>query len=81
MRFYTYAELRDRGVKYSRQHLRRLEKQKLFPAHFNLDDGGKRIAWEATLIDRHVANQNKRARVNAKAAREANTPKRKAHSS
>ena len=76
--FYTYPQLREHGIRYSRRHIRRLEKLKLFPMHFNLDSEGRRIAWEATLIDRYQAEKDKKARRNAKAAREASNPERKA---
>ena len=78
MRYYLYHQLRERGIKYSREHIRRLENQRLFPMHFDLDDAGRRIAWEATLIDRYQAAKEKKARANAKAARKATTPPRKA---
>jgi predicted DNA-binding transcriptional regulator AlpA len=49
MRLLTYDDLRDRGVKYSRNHIRRREKVGTFPLHVDLGEG--RIAWiEAEII-------------------------------
>jgi prophage regulatory protein len=50
-RFFSYDDLRARGIKYSRVHLRRMEKAGSFPAHVKLGAGNEvqtSIAW---LVD------------------------------
>ena len=69
MEYLTYPQLRERGIVYSREHIRRLEKAGKFPLHLNLDPAGRRIAWETALIEKHLANKEKIARLGAKAAR------------
>jgi len=69
MDYLTYPELRARGITYSREHIRRLEKLRLFPMHLDLDPNGKRIAWETVLIDRYQAAKERAAIKAAKAAR------------
>ena len=69
MRYLLFYQLRERGIDYSREHIRRLEKLGLFPMHFNLDPAGRRIAWETALIEKHLAKKDKAARAAAKEAR------------
>ena len=67
--FYTYPELRELGITYSREHIRRLEVRGLFPLHTNLDENGKRIGWEKTLIHERQKRKAAIAQENAKVAR------------
>jgi predicted DNA-binding transcriptional regulator AlpA len=54
MRLLTYAELRpQKGVPYSREHVRRLVKLKQFPAP--VKTGIRAIAWLESEVDAHVA--------------------------
>jgi predicted DNA-binding transcriptional regulator AlpA len=55
MRLIIYEELGPRkGVRYTRQHLRRKIKNKTWPAPVQL--GGNRIAWIEDEIDEHIRN-------------------------
>lgn len=67
--YYLYSELRGLGIKYSREHIRRLEKLGLFPMHTDLDENGRRIAWETQPIDNYNAKRKATADANAKVAR------------
>jgi prophage regulatory protein len=49
MRLLTYPELRERGIKYSRQHLDRLMKAKQFPLKIQI--GAARIGWVESEVD------------------------------
>ncbi len=69
MQFYTYPQLKTKGIDYSREHIRRLEKIGAFPLHTNLDEKGRRVGWEASLIDKWLAARDAVARANAKVAR------------
>jgi prophage regulatory protein len=48
-RLLTYADLCERGITYSRVHLRRLELAGKFPHHIDL--GENKIAWFEDEID------------------------------
>jgi hypothetical protein len=67
--FYTYPELKGRGIDFTREHIRDKEKKGTFPMHTDLDGTGRRIGWERTLIDKYQAEREQLARDNAKAAR------------
>ena len=49
MKIIPYAQLRDRGIVFSRVHLRRLIEAGLFPAPVHVSE--RRIAWVAAEID------------------------------
>lgn len=59
MRLIAYDALRDRGIPYSRMHLRRLIRDHRFPAPIILstrpDGQPGRIAWPADEIDAWIA--------------------------
>jgi prophage regulatory protein len=48
-RLLSYADLKARGIKFSRVHLKRLEDAGEFPRHIDL--GGNSIAWFEDEID------------------------------
>ena len=78
MEYVTFDQLHEYGIRYSREHIRRLEKVDAFPPHFALDGRGRRIAWEKTLIVKYRADKEKLAADNAKAARKAAAARAKA---
>ena len=49
MKILCYENLRERGIPYSADHIRRLEKSGQFPRSFSL--GGGRKAWDEADID------------------------------
>ncbi len=55
-RLLSYADLRDRGIKYSKQHLNRLMKRGLFPRPVKLGAGGINT-WLEHEIDRHLEDR------------------------
>jgi prophage regulatory protein len=55
MNLITFDQLRDRGVPYSRDHLRRLTKAGKFPAPFQLSVG--RIAWREADVDQWIESR------------------------
>jgi prophage regulatory protein len=59
MRFLSYPDLRGKGIKYSRVHIARLEKQKLFPMHVPV--GLNRVAWIEEEIDEFSRRALRRA--------------------
>jgi hypothetical protein len=67
--FYTYPQLRGLGIHYSREHIRRLEKDGLFPMHTDLDEDGRRIAWGTQVIDDYREKRKKLADANERVAR------------
>jgi prophage regulatory protein len=50
-KFLSYRDLRDRGIPYSRVHLRRLEKLGCFPRHITLGAGAELHALKAWLLE------------------------------
>jgi prophage regulatory protein len=50
-KFYSYADLRQRGIPYSRVHLRRLEKAGKFPMHLILGAGDEVQAFKGWVAD------------------------------
>ena len=54
MRLLSYPQLRDRGVPYTREHLRRLIAEQKFPAPIALSN--KRIAWVEDEVSDWIAN-------------------------
>jgi prophage regulatory protein len=66
-RFLSYTDLIDRGIRFSRVHLRRMEKAGVFPMHITLGAGNgmqtsiawlaeEVIAWENAKIARRDAD-------------------------
>ena len=53
MRVLIFTDLRERGVRYSREHIRRREKAGTFPLHIELGEG--RIGWFEHEIDEWLA--------------------------
>jgi len=53
MRILGFRDLRDRGIKYSKVHLRRQWTAGKFPKPFQLVDGGE-LCWTDQQIDDHV---------------------------
>jgi prophage regulatory protein len=51
-RMLSHADLQDRGIKYSRQHIHRLVKRGLFPRPVKL--GGGTNAWPENEIDQYL---------------------------
>lgn len=62
MKFVTYSELQNYGIKYSRVHIGRLAKDKKFPLPVAI--GAARVGWiEAELLawqDERVAERDRR---------------------
>jgi prophage regulatory protein len=54
MRLLSYHQLRDRGVPYTREHLRRLIADNRFPAPVALSN--KRIAWVESEVSDWIAD-------------------------
>jgi prophage regulatory protein len=57
-RVLSHADLRDRGIKYSKQHLNRLMKRGLFPRPVKLGSGGINT-WLEYEIDRYLEDRIK----------------------
>jgi prophage regulatory protein len=55
MRFIHYDGLRERGIRYSRAHLWRMEKHGKFPRLVKL--GGHTIGWVESEIDQHILDR------------------------
>lgn len=55
LRFESFAQLKDRGIPYCREHVARLVKAGKFPAPISLSDsehgGSVRIAWLSSELD------------------------------
>jgi prophage regulatory protein len=49
MKVLLYPDLKSRGIPYSREHVRRRERDGTFPMHIELGEG--RIAWIEQEID------------------------------
>jgi prophage regulatory protein len=68
-----YADLKTRGIRFSRVHLRRLEQAKKFPQHVNL--GENSIGWFADEVDEFLeekaAARHAKVRAHDRAAAEA----------
>jgi prophage regulatory protein len=54
-RMLNHADLRDRGIPYSRQHIHRLIRRGLFPRPVKLGAGSN--AWVEAEIDRYLADR------------------------
>jgi predicted DNA-binding transcriptional regulator AlpA len=54
-KFFSYQDLVARGIRFSRVHLRRLEKAGAFPMHLQLGAGDATQAMKAWLADEIVA--------------------------
>jgi predicted DNA-binding transcriptional regulator AlpA len=72
-RFLSYADLVDRGIRFSRPHLRRLENSGDFPARVELGFGNgvqTSAAWVAVEIERwedsRIAHRDERLRLRTK---------------
>ena len=50
-KFLSYDDLRARGIRFSRVHLRRLERSGNFPRHVTLGSGNDTQAFIAWLVD------------------------------
>jgi predicted DNA-binding transcriptional regulator AlpA len=57
MRLLMFEELQERGIPYSRNHVRRLERSGEFPQHVQITENGRRIGWPEVEIDRYVAKR------------------------
>lgn len=55
LRLLSYEQLGERGLQYSRTHIRRLEKRGRFPMHVQI--GPNRIGWITGEIDEFVAQR------------------------
>jgi prophage regulatory protein len=69
----SYERLRERGVEYSRTHVRRLEKRHEFPQHVQI--GPNRIGWIQSEIDQFLAQRV--ARRDAARTSPATAPRRR----
>ena len=56
MKFLIYDDLRSRGIKYSKVHLWRLERQGKFPRRV-LMGGGGRYGWPEYEIDAYLRSR------------------------
>lgn len=74
MKLLTYPQLRnEKGIPYSREHIRRLEAAGRFPRRAKLGDHSNAIcAWAETEIDEYIAarfaKRDAKGGVNAKAS-------------
>jgi prophage regulatory protein len=55
MTIMNHADIRGRGITFSRAHLIRLEKKGLFPKRLQLSPG--RVGWLESEIDRWIAER------------------------
>ena len=55
-RMLSHADLRDRGIRYSKQHIHRLIKRGLFPRPVKLGAGGTN-AWLEREIDQYLEDR------------------------
>jgi hypothetical protein len=62
-KFLSYRDLVARGIRFSRVHLRRLEKAGAFPMHLQLGAGDATQAMKAWLADEIVAWEAERIRA------------------
>jgi len=53
MRILNHRDLKDRGIPYTKVHLRRLWEKGKFPRPFQLVDGGP-LCWTDEEVDAHV---------------------------
>lgn len=58
-----YDDLKDKGIRFSRMHIRRLERHGVFPRHVKVS--ASRIAWVESEIDawisERIADRDRRA--------------------
>lgn len=66
MRILTYADLRDRGIPWSREHINIMIKGGKFPPSFQLSAGG-RIVWDEAEIDAWLQERRAAVRINTRA--------------
>jgi prophage regulatory protein len=55
-RWLTHGELKDRGIHYSDQHLKRLEAKGMFPRRVPV--GENRVGWIEAEVDEHQEERN-----------------------
>ena len=60
-RVLTQPDLKDKGIKWSRQHIHRLVRQGKFPRPFKL--GERTNAWFEDIIDRHLEEKMEAAQT------------------
>jgi prophage regulatory protein len=56
-RILSYHDLRERGILYSRMHLRRLMAEGKFPQQIKMVPGGRRIAWLEEEVDQWIESR------------------------
>jgi predicted DNA-binding transcriptional regulator AlpA len=61
-RFMSYQDLVARGIRFSRVHLRRLEKAGAFPMHLKLGAGASTQVMNAWVADEIIAWEAERVR-------------------
>jgi hypothetical protein len=66
--YYRYQELRGLGIPYSREHIRRLERDGAFPLHTKFDEHGRRIGWATKAIAEYQRKRKERADADARRA-------------
>jgi hypothetical protein len=59
-RFFSYRDLKARGIKFSRTHIRRLENAGLFPMHLALGAGASTQTSKAWVADEVLAWEARR---------------------
>jgi prophage regulatory protein len=57
MRALSFADLRAKGVLFTRQHLHRLIRQGRFPRPFKMAPGGSANAWCEDEIDKYIEDR------------------------
>jgi prophage regulatory protein len=62
-KFFSYRDLRERGIPYSRVHIRRMEKLGRFPLHVTLGAGDETQALKAWVADEIEAWEQQRIRA------------------
>jgi prophage regulatory protein len=55
IRVLIFDDLKSRGIRYSREHIRRRERARTFPLHIDLGEG--RIGWIEREIDDWLAER------------------------
>ena len=58
MRIIRYAELQDeKGIPFSREHIRRLEAEGRFPKRVRIAEGGDYFGWLESELDGYLASR------------------------
>jgi prophage regulatory protein len=65
-RLIGYRDFKSKGIRYTRQHISKLVKQKKFPPPFKLNGSEQgQNSWFEDVIDEHLEACERKAAVNA----------------